>query len=118
MSKPSDKPGAARSGATVAQLKNDIDSGRTGDKTSGFDPAAAPLGTDDEAAGTPPSPEIVAQAREAERRPSSKAPNAAEPGLAPDGALHRRKDWTWPALILGAVLLLVLLSLVVAPSWY
>jgi hypothetical protein len=27
-----------------------------------FDPAAAPLGTDEEAAGTPPSPEAVAQA--------------------------------------------------------
>ena len=39
--------------ATPAQLKNDIDSGRMHDKVAAFDPAAAPLGTDEEAAGTP-----------------------------------------------------------------
>ncbi len=38
---------------TVEQLRNDIDRGRTGDKVEGVDPAAAPLGTDEEAAGTP-----------------------------------------------------------------
>ena len=41
---------------TIEQLRADIDSGRTGDKVSAPDPAMAPLGTDDEAAGTPPSP--------------------------------------------------------------
>ncbi|MGY2052015.1 hypothetical protein [Methylobacterium sp. JK268] len=50
-------------GATTAQLKADIDSGRTGDKTEVFDPGLSPLGTDDEAAGHPPSPERVALAR-------------------------------------------------------
>jgi hypothetical protein len=44
-------------------LKGDIDSGRTGDKNPVFDPGMAPLGTDDEAAGTPPSPFRVALAR-------------------------------------------------------
>lgn len=39
----------SRPTATSAQLKADIDSGLTGDKVSGLDPAAAPLGTDDEA---------------------------------------------------------------------
>jgi hypothetical protein len=53
---PSDRP-------TVAQLKADIDSGRTGDKTEVFDPGLSPLGTDDEAAGHPPGPERVALAR-------------------------------------------------------
>ncbi len=33
------------------RLRHDIDSGRTGDKIPAEDPAAAPLGTDDEAAG-------------------------------------------------------------------
>lgn len=47
------KPG----GATSAQIKDDIDSGRTGDKVRAFDPAAAPLGTDEEAAGTPTPPQ-------------------------------------------------------------
>jgi hypothetical protein len=53
--------------ATVAQLRQDIDSGATGDKVPVLDPALAPLGTDDEAAGFPPSPEMVAALREAER---------------------------------------------------
>ena len=40
----------------AAQLKAAIDAGRTGDKAAASDPAAAPLGTDEEAAGTPPRP--------------------------------------------------------------
>jgi hypothetical protein len=47
---------------TVAMLQGDIDSGRTGDKNPMFDPSGAPLGTDDEAAGTPPTPFRVAVA--------------------------------------------------------
>jgi hypothetical protein len=52
--------------ATTAQLRHDIDSGRTGSKVNYPDPAAAPLGTDDEAAGTPPSAEAVSLARRQE----------------------------------------------------
>lgn len=54
--------------STAAELRADIDRGLTGDKVPVEDPAAAPLGTDDEAAGTPPTPEIVGQAREQERQ--------------------------------------------------
>ena len=59
---------------TTERLRADIDSGRTGDKVAARDPAAAPLGTDDEAAGTPPRPEDVALARRHElkhERPQS-----------------------------------------------
>lgn len=56
------------SGGGVARLRDDIDSGRTGDKVAAPDPAAAPLGTDDEAAGTPPRAEEVEFARRQERR--------------------------------------------------
>ena len=45
---------------TTEQLRIAIDQGRAGDKVDVSDPAAAPLGTDDEAAGTPNS---VAQVR-------------------------------------------------------
>src|SRR5829696_1732512 len=45
----------ASAAPTTAQLKADINSGQTGDKNPVFDPALAPLGTDDEAAGRPPS---------------------------------------------------------------
>ena len=48
---------------TVAMLKADINSGRTGDKTEVHDPGLSPLGTDDEAAGHPPSAFRVALAR-------------------------------------------------------
>ncbi len=57
----------ARGGATVAQLRQDIDSGATGDKVPVLDPATSPLGTDDEAAGAPPPPKLVAAVRQAER---------------------------------------------------
>jgi len=45
------------------ELRHDIDSGRTGDKVPFPDPSAAPLGTDDEAAGTPPAPAAIQRAR-------------------------------------------------------
>ena len=50
-------------GGTVEQLRNDIDAGRTGDKIDWPDPAAVPLGADEEAAGTPPDPWAVETAR-------------------------------------------------------
>ena len=51
---------------TSAKLKHDIDRGRGGNKVDSIDPAAAPLGTDEEAAGTPPSSSSVAQAHQDE----------------------------------------------------
>ena len=60
---------------TVERLRADIDSGRTGDKVSAADPAMAPLGTDDEAAGTPPSPAAIALTRRLENsRPAQPEP--------------------------------------------
>jgi len=41
------------------RLRDATDKGLTGDKVPAADPAAAPLGTDDEAAGTRPPPEIA-----------------------------------------------------------
>jgi hypothetical protein len=41
---------------TTDRLRHDIDRGRGGDKVCNIDPAAAPLGTDDEAAGKSPTP--------------------------------------------------------------
>jgi hypothetical protein len=71
----------------VSQLKDDIQSGRTGDKAPGFDPGASPLGTDDEAAGRPAQPAQIAQARTQEARPAVRnaRPNASEPSRAPHG---------------------------------
>jgi len=66
---PCPAPPPDRSLPNVAQLKHDIDSGVTGDKEPMLDLAMAPLGTDDEAAGTPPTPEAVAAARALEKAP-------------------------------------------------
>jgi hypothetical protein len=63
--------------ATVAQLQDDIDSGLTGDKVAAVDHAAAPLGTDEEAAGTPVSGEIAFQARQYERSKADRGESAA-----------------------------------------
>jgi hypothetical protein len=59
--------------ANISQLRRDIDSGRTGDKVAAPDPAAAPLGTDDEAAGTTLSSEVVEMAQKEELRAGTEA---------------------------------------------
>jgi hypothetical protein len=64
-------PSIPTRGGTVSQLRDDIDSGRTGDKVRWPDPAAAPLGTDEEGAGTPLSFGAVTQARAVETSRSS-----------------------------------------------
>jgi hypothetical protein len=70
---------------TASQLRGDINSGDTGDKTPGLDPAAAPMETDAEAGGAPPTPEEVAQARANERRGIEGDRNAAAPEKTPHG---------------------------------
>ncbi|MHB2211386.1 hypothetical protein [Methylobacterium sp. CM6257] len=75
---------------TAAQLKADIDSGRTADKTPHMDVGAAPLGTCEEAGGTPPTSREVRLARQNERAASEKA--AA-------GYVHQRQPWVLPAYI-------------------
>jgi hypothetical protein len=59
---------------TTDRLRAEIDSGRTGDKVAASDPAAAPLGADDEAAGKPPSRRSVERAGQME----IKVPHASE----------------------------------------
>ena len=65
--------------ANTAQLKADIDSGRTGDKVRSSDPGASPLGTDDEAGGAPTSPAVVAKVRAAETSRNVTAPEGSKP---------------------------------------
>lgn len=72
---------SGRAGATAEQLRADIDSGRTRDKVAHSDPAAAPLGTDEEASGIRIDPDLVAQSRRAEavRSASEVAPSGRSP---------------------------------------
>jgi hypothetical protein len=70
---------------TTAMLKADINSGRTGDKAEVFDPGLSTLGTDDEAAGHPPSPFRIALARYNET-------TARWRGSLPKSAAHMKLD--------------------------
>lgn len=75
---------------TVDRLRSDIDEGRSGDKVRFPDPAAAPLGSDDEAAGTPVSEDqrrLEADARLHAEAPRREAPEAL---------------WLYALLIVGA----------------
>lgn len=75
----------ARPGATTEQLRDAIDRGRTGSKVPARDAAAAPLGTDDEAGGTPTDPRIVQEVLDREtRNPAAHPRGTAQPsGSAP-----------------------------------
>lgn len=86
---PSDNP-------TTAMLKGDIDSGRTGDKNPVFDPGLSSLGTDDEAAGRPPSAYRVALARRYETV-ERWIGNARK-----SGAAHNKRDG-FPVLYVGFI---------------
>lgn len=83
------QPGASGTD-TPSRLRREIDNGTTGDKVAFDDPAAAPLGTDDEAAGTPNSAAQVRLARASEAREANQAmrdatvaPNGTAPGPVP-----------------------------------
>ena len=94
----------------TAQAKHAIDSGATGDKVPGFDPAAAPLGTDEEAGGARPTTDPGTLGAIHHATP----PNASHPPLAPN-ADKPKSPIAGPvaigigaAVALGVVLLLVL----------
>jgi len=84
----------------VVQLRRDIDSGATRDKVAMLDPAAAPLGTDDEAAGATSSPEMVANVRSIERAPARVIARE-----------DRRARWLAGALVVAVLLAAVALWL-------
>lgn len=96
---PSERP-------TSAQLKAEIDSGRTGDKIPAHDPGLSPLGTDDEAAGTPADASRVALAREEETRPRRQRASRMQTG-------HGANRWVMPAYYGAIVVAALAVGLVV-----
>lgn len=68
------KPSA---GSEAAKLRDEIDRGVMSDKVNHPDPAAAPLGTDDEAAGRLPPASVIAEMRRDQRAPERKPPSRA-----------------------------------------
>ncbi|SDO71881.1 hypothetical protein SAMN05216196_108145 [Lutimaribacter pacificus] len=93
--------------AAANRLRERTDRGGTGDKVAFQDPAAAPLGTDDEAAGHPPTPEEVA---EAERHEAGRAEPADRKPTVPElqNTLSGRVGLLLPVLALIALLLVAL----------
>ena len=79
-------------------LRHAIDSGRTGDKVNFPDPAAAPLGSDDEAAGTPPTARDVESSLSQE---TSNAPPADRPS-------------TWPIWTMAGIIFITAVVIVAA----
>jgi hypothetical protein len=101
---------------TADQLRAHIDSGAAGDKNPAVDPSAAPLGTDEEAAGTPLTREDLHTAYAAESRvvDGARPPNAdrdvgepprtaAEPGSRRRGRLGSPMAWGVLALLVLGV---------------
>src|SRR3954452_24706293 len=61
------------------QLRHEIDQEKGGTKVAFEDPSAAPLGTDDEAGGHPPTQHQIHLARQSEiTMPSAPGPNASD----------------------------------------
>ena len=97
-----------RDSATTEQLRRDIDRGLTGDKIPGEDPAAAPLGTDDEAAGTPPTAEDIRDARRREGIGRPPDTSLARGPQTPDPKAPRSLSAVWIFITLFILLLLIL----------
>jgi hypothetical protein len=109
------RPPPVRAG-TSDELRKDIDTGQTGDKVPFRDPAAAPLGADDEAAGKPPTPEEVSMAREQEGVPGVVThPHVGEEGRA-DFVARQGNPSLWIAIAL-AVLVLAAIAIAALFTW-
>jgi hypothetical protein len=106
--------GRKNSGAAAATRRKDaIDRGLTSDKVPGFDPAAAPLGTDAETAGAPPTvidPPLSENAR------TDPAELAADPSGTGRGRYRMQDRLIWPAIII-AVLIVAAVIIAALFAW-
>src|SRR3954462_15911443 len=94
--KPQRRPQARKNGGSAARRKAAIDRGLTADKVPGFDPGAAPLGTDAEAAGE--LPVAVAEPPIPEGARADTAGLAADPS-GTDRRRYRMQDgMIWPVI--------------------
>lgn len=109
--------------ANAAQLKREIESGAHGDKVAYPDPGAAPLGTDDEAAGTPADAERERIALARRSAPDAQAkpfePIQSAPRSDPTEPEARRVETTgrFQLLVLGGSILVVIAALLLAMAF-
>ncbi|RKF12646.1 hypothetical protein D6850_16940 [Roseovarius spongiae] len=99
----------------AARLREDIDSGKAGDKVGFPDPAAAPLGTDAEAGGATPGSEEVRTARrhEVDARPDSAESAQGPRPVSAGGSGSRRGAWMAVAAVVALALLALILVWVI-----
>ena len=88
---------------TTDALRSDIDSAKTGDKIDFPDPAMVPLGTDDEAAGTPPTAAQIRAAAEAEVSPVRRRRDANRQSV---------EGFPWPYLAIIVPLIVIILGVI------
>jgi hypothetical protein len=109
MAQPNQTTGRSPPDSNVEQVRADIDSGRTGDKVAYPDPAAAPLGADDEAANAPRrDTSATRQAAHASERQQAEARSGTPAGN--PGA--RSRTWIYVAVAIAAVVIILLLGTV------
>lgn len=104
--------------STAAQVRGDIQRGMTGDKRPGIDPAAAPMETDAEAGGLPPTPEEIELARADHRTKMPKGDshlksrNFDSAMLQADGTLQRKPSPSTivPVVVIGLVVAAIVLG--------
>ncbi|MEY4983077.1 MAG: hypothetical protein RIR62_1343 [Pseudomonadota bacterium] len=94
---------------TADALRHSLDRGRGGEKVNVRNPAAAPPGTDDGAAGHPPTREQIRMAAAAELGPRPPEAPRARRGIAD---LAKGGMRPWPVLLLALVVVTVLAVLV------
>jgi hypothetical protein len=100
-----------------AEVRGDIQLGLTGDKRAGFDPAAAPLETDAEAAGTPLRDSELLPASDAGRTKVGHAADSYQDAMRRPAGVKPPGGVTplilimagWMAVLLSAVLLVAAL---------
>lgn len=100
----------------VEQLRRDIDTGRTGDKLDYGDPAAAPLGADEEAAGTPVRSEAVRTAGERETASGALHEQARAASTTATSEVTKSKTWIYVALAVATLVVLLLFGTMMTPS--
>lgn len=94
---------AAPVGRSPAQARGDIDAGRGGDKTPGIDPAAAPMETDAESAGSVPPKSPAARHETPEFTNQASYANAMRPLKDEPDVQPRRYG---PVLVIAAIVVL------------
>jgi len=100
--------------ATSEQLRHAIDRGQTGSKVPHPDPSAAPLGTDDEAGGTPTDPGLMHEVLQRETRNAGAHGGV---GASANSAISNRSGFRYPlawvvVIVVVAVMVVVALRVV------